>query len=97
MRVETPASRRTDPDTSHQAELELTRTGTRAGQQQIVHERVLLRHGLTASEHAERPDCPLDRYQFQRRLSDLTGVHVRRGEARQCTVTGRKAITWWPR
>lgn len=48
----------------------------------------------------------LDRYDFARRTSELaatTDKHgravqplIERGPIRACTVTGKKALTWWP-
>lgn len=39
----------------------------------------------------------IDRYVLARRLPEcVTGNTVRKGELKTCSVTGRKAIAWWP-
>lgn len=95
MRVETPAARASDPETSHLAAEEVTASGVR--QQQI---------GLAIAAvraHPDRTSMELsvvtghDRYMLARRLPDAeTAQAVRKGPARTCTVSGRKAVTWLP-
>ena len=95
MRVETPAARASDPETSHLAAEEVTASGVR--QQQI---------GLAIAAvraHPDRTSMELsvvtghDRYMLARRLPDAeTAGAVRKGPARTCTVSGRKAVTWLP-
>lgn len=92
--IHTKAARSTDPITSHLAGEEVTKSGRRAKQQNAVFDLVTYNPGHTASELSEFSN--LDRYQIQRRLSDMDGVRVRKGEPHECKVTGRLAVTWWP-
>lgn len=93
MEIRTPASRRTDPETSALAEEEINATGSRKGQQKHVLFLVSQHPGHTAKE-LELYSL-LDRYQIQRRLSELADLKIRRGSKRTCQVTGRKAVTWY--
>ncbi len=91
-----PASRSTDPVSSHSAELEINSTGTRAQQCEYVLEVLRRFPGLTAKElTAKAGDPRLDRYTFNRRLPDLEkkGLAVR-GPVRTCRVGGRLSTTW---
>jgi hypothetical protein len=90
----TPASRRNDPVTSHEAEAEVTRSGARGNQQRLVRSLVQRFPGRTSRELAR---CAgIDRYMVARRLPEVEPVHVKKGEARRCEVGGRSASTWWP-
>lgn len=94
MIVQTPASRKTDPETSFLAEDEINRTGKRQRQQKEVRDAVTLNPGRTSAELAQC--CVLDRWQIARRLPEVeVAGRVRRGGSRRCRVTGRKSITWW--
>lgn len=95
MRIETPAARSSDPITSHEAAEEVTLNGGRAAQRRTVEAAVWMHPGLTSAELARK--CLLDRWQIARRLpeAELAG-HVKRGEARVCGVSNRRAITWQP-
>lgn len=87
-------ARKTDPISSHIAADEAERTGRIGRQQQIVLAAVRRYRGRTASELARR--CPLDRYQVARRLPELADQLLIHCEMiRECTVTGRLAVTWW--
>ena len=88
-----PVARRSDPASSHQAAAEITRDGSRARQQRVVLETVLRNPDHTAFELTRF--CELDRYQIQRRLSEMasTGL-VEKGPARVCSITGRQAVVW---
>lgn len=88
-----PASRNTDPVTSHLAEQNLKEARyTQAGH---VLGLVMVHPGLTAYELANKSNGRLDRYQTQRRLSDLENDnHIEKGPKRICTVSGRLAVTW---
>lgn len=88
-----PLARNTDPSTSHEAAAYMKR-GKRLPEQRDCVARIVEMHpGHTASELSQF--CYLDRYQIQRRLSELTGSRVRKGDARRCSMTGRSAVTWY--
>lgn len=94
-RVETPAVRRSDPITSHLAAEAHTASGARAHQQHLTVAAVRAFPGLTMQELAEQTG--LDRYMLGRRISECeTAGLVRRGEKRQCSVSGRMAESWEP-
>lgn len=93
--IATPAARSTDPATSHHAADAVTASGVRAFQQSIAAATVARFPGCTSMELASK--AKLDRYMLARRLPECeTANAVRRGEARECAVSGRQAITWWP-
>lgn len=95
MRVETPASRATDPVTSHAAEADTTRSGRRAAQQQQVAEAVRQHPGVTSAELARRTG--IDRHAIGRRLPECeTAGAVRRGAPVRDPQTGRTGVSWWP-
>lgn len=93
--VATPAARRTDPESSHQAAQIHTLSGKRAHQQDQAAAAVRKFPGRTSFELAT---CTgIDRYTLARRLPECeTGGSVRRGTQRACTVTGRLAMEWMP-
>ena len=94
-RVETPASRATDPFSSHAAEAHINATGKRAYQQQQTAAAVRQFPGHTSQELCALSG--LDRYMLARRLGDCeTAGTVKRGVAQECTVTRRLALVWWP-
>lgn len=94
-RVETPIARATDPESSHMAAEEITKSGARAHQQHQTAAAVKQYPGRTSQELAEATG--IDRYTLARRLSECeTAKSVRRGQMRSCWITGRKALTWWP-
>ncbi len=91
----TPAARNTDPETSHLAAEENTLSGRRAVQQHAVLAAVMAHPGLTSRELAQA--AGMDRYVAGRRLPELEAAkRVRKGEARECRVSKRRAVTWWP-
>lgn len=93
--VHTPVARATDPATSHLAAEAITASGARDAQAQLAAEAVRKHPGHTSNELAEL--CPLDRYALARRLPECaTAGAVRRGQSRECRVSGRSAVTWWP-
>lgn len=63
------ASRRTDPQSSHKAEYDITRSGERTIQSDIVLEAIGQHPGKTSRELTAY--CELDRYQIARRANDL--------------------------
>jgi len=92
-KVMTPASRRTDPSTSYDAERCHNRSGERIRQQEIALQLVRLYPSRTSDELAEFGS--LNRYQLARRLPELvTAGAVEKGEPRKSFKTGRKALTW---
>src|SRR5690348_8790511 len=94
-RVETPAARRSDPESSHLAAEEITRSGKRGQQQAQTIAAVRAFPGSTTFELAMRTD--IDRYVLARRASECeTGGAIRRGEIKRCSVSGRMALTWFP-
>lgn len=90
-----PIARETDPETSHLAAEEVTTSGRRAVQQHAVLAAVMAQPGLTSRELAQA--AGMDRYVVARRLPELEAAkRVRKGEARECRVSKRQAVTWWP-
>jgi hypothetical protein len=93
--VATPAARRTDPESSHQAAEIHALSGKRAHQQDQAAAAVRQFPGLTSLELAGMTG--LDRYMLARRLPECeTAGRVRRGPMRHCAVTGRLAMEWMP-
>lgn len=104
--TDTPRARRTDPATSHQAADRIKDSGALGAQQHAVLALVRAYPGCTSAEIAmhyaiSRGDGPgawrEDRPMTARRLPELSPVHVRKGEPRECTLTGSQCLTWWPR
>jgi hypothetical protein len=92
----TPAARRHDPVSSHDAANEHTDSGRRERHVSIVVEQVWMHPGLTSAELT--PHTGLERHEVARRLLDAEeNLQVMRGDLRRCSVSGRLAITWWPR
>ncbi|MCH8505984.1 MAG: MarR family transcriptional regulator [Ectothiorhodospiraceae bacterium] len=91
---ETPASRRTDPESSHAAAEHVTAVGLRARQQRLVMRGFVRFPGMTTRELAARMN--VCRYVVARRASELVPGYLEQGPQRRCTVTGRLAITWRP-
>ena len=91
-------SRRKDPASSVSAEVYINGK-IRRGQITTVSKALSKYVGYTAFELSERIRN-LDRYQVQRRLSDLRGAKpplARNGRSlRKCSVTKRVAQTWYP-
>ena len=99
MRIETPNSRATDPESSHLAGEAITRSGRRASNMKKIVSFVKSNPGLTSKEIAVAMDDDfIDRYEVSRRLADASGVSVKKGPARNCTAcTGMKlCVTWYP-
>jgi len=95
MSVQTPATHKHDPETSHAAEREITASGRRACQQELVIRLVEHLPGRTSRELADLTGC--DRYIIARRLPECeTAGKVRRGRQRPTAGGGRSAVTWWP-
>lgn len=90
-----PATHRNDPPAAHAAEA-FVNQGPRQAQQIRVYDLVQRNPGCTARELAEI-DGGLDRYQVQRRLSDLFPEYLTRGPKRECNAGGRPASVWYAR
>ncbi len=95
-RVLTPATHRDDPETAFAAERAMNDSGMRMHHKRLVMQLVCAEPGLTAPEIGERTG--IGHLAAQRRLSDMTGLSVRKGEARLCSVKQSKLkfTTWWP-
>lgn len=91
----TKASRNTDPLSSHLAEDDVTRSGERQRQCDMVLAVVTANPGMTSKELTRYAPPSTDRYTFSRRLPDLEkkGL-VQRGEMRKCSVGGKLSVTW---
>jgi DNA-binding HxlR family transcriptional regulator len=98
-----PVSRNQDPETSHQAELELTVLGKRAVRCRQVLRLIADNNGSTTGElarymHHKHPELPIacSVESPHKRVSDLEekGL-VRRGESRVCLDSGRERIAWY--
>lgn len=89
----TPLARKTDPATSHEAAREHKESGRAAKSAAAVLAAVNRFPGSTAVELASK--AGLDRYEVSRRLADLyRHMIVRHGKVRECTINGRKMMTW---
>lgn len=89
-----PIARDSDPESSHEAAREITQSGARMRQLEIVLNAVRERPGCTSLELSTR--IRLDRYAVARRLPELESAGlIRRGEIRLCSVGERKGITWY--
>lgn len=95
MNIQTPNSKRNDPETSHLAGEKITKTGKRKKQMLEVAALVRKYIGYTSAELAEAVEE--DRAKIARRLPDArTANLVVNGNARVCTITGSKSLTWYP-
>jgi hypothetical protein len=90
--ADTPRSRRSDPETSHEAAEGVRRSGELGRQQLAVLAAVQRWPGLTSLELGARME--INRWAVARRLPELEPVHVRKGEPR--VVNGRRHVTWFP-
>ncbi len=95
----TPVARRDDPVTSKQAAREVTRDGTRTRQANEVYVLVVRYPGMTAREYDKI--AGFTREVSHKRLPELekekNGALIKRGFSRTCSLSGKKAITWWPK
>jgi len=89
--IRTPASRLTDPITSFIAESEMNR-GKRFTHQETIYEFVKALPGRTSAELAFYSG--LERHECSRRLSDLDGIKIKKGEPKKCFVKGSLMVTW---
>lgn len=98
---------RQDPQTSKDAARSITDSGKRKSHNEKVHWLVCRYPGMTASELAERAgmgllgDETFDQllFEIRRRLSDMNGIHVRRGEKQEARIgllKNRESV-WYPK
>ena len=92
-----PRAKSNDPITSYLAAEHVEKSGMARRQQDAVLIAVRSRPGATSQELATELGQVLDRYVFARRLPELErrGL-VMHGEKRRCTISGMKAMTWYP-
>jgi hypothetical protein len=91
-----PASRDTDPESSHEAEAKHKARGSHKNMALILVRRY---PGSTAQELAIHCEHLMLHHELLRRLCDLADHRdgrIYRGEQRKCRVTGRKMLTWHP-
>lgn len=94
--ADTPIARSRDPETSKLAASDITASGQRARQQNLVLGAVKRWQGRTSAELAQRLGS--DRFMTARRLPELRAQgYVENGCARACGVTGKSSLTWWIR
>ena len=93
MDIRTQNARNTDPESIHLAGEEITNSGQRQRQIDLVSAVVRDMPGRTSRELAAITH--LDRYMLARRLPDCASV--RKGDMRKCVVSQKQAVTWWPK
>lgn len=92
--IQTPAARSNDPESSHAAADEVTKSGVRHCQMALVVDLVHKTNGKTSRELASVHNQ--DRHMVARRLSEAeTAGEVIKGNSRVCMIGHRKAVTWW--
>lgn len=90
-----PASRFSDPSSSHSAAAEHDESGRRNEHASAVLSIVHGSPGLTYREISARLRH-LEPVEVMRRLNDLAHAGaVQRGAQRKCNASGRLALTWW--
>lgn len=95
MNNQPPAARNTDPFTSHLSSAEITNSGQRTSQSILVSQLVADAPGKTSQELAHMSNN--DRHMIARRLPDAERFGwVMRGPAKTCSITNKKALTWFP-
>ncbi len=94
-RPRTPAARRADPVTSHEAARQVTASGARDGQARDTLIALRANPGATTAELSVRTG--IDRHAVARRMPELEKLGlVRRGEPKKCGATKRRALAWYP-
>lgn len=106
-RVVTPASRRSDPETSHLAAEQHTKSGKRNTNYWIVvlalgELYAMRQHGITAGEltqyiNEQERSHFLEYHEVVRRLADAKEVDAWAGSKRQCSVRRNPAQQWYPK
>ena len=90
------ASRKNDPESSHEAEAEITDSGKRVIQCRQVLAAVREDVGCTAVELSRLHS--IDRYAVSRRTADLEDQGlIMKGMRRKCSINKRMMVTWYPR
>lgn len=88
-------ARRVDPATSHAAAAAVVSTGQLHGELERICAGLDRHPGLTSRELATA--LAEDRYMVAKRMSVLEARgFASRGEVRDCTESGKRALTWWP-
>jgi hypothetical protein len=98
--ADTPRARRTDPATSRRAARRIKVSGRLGSQQAWILDIVTRNPGQTSAELAAvmgGSDWSRYRPMIARRLPELAPIWIRKGEARECRITGESCLTWWPR
>ena len=93
--IRTPAARSTDPETSHLAAEVMTKTRVRPHPQRQVLAALREGPGRPSAEGAQ--PASMDRYAVARRLPELCPTFAFRGGSTICSISGRPAVTWWPK
>lgn len=106
MNIQTPAARRTDPETSHFAAQRITQSGSRMTDADkvlafLVNEDYKATAPMTGAEIAARLDAIYygehwTREKALKRLGDLKGIKVKHGPRRACEILehGPLCVTW---
>jgi len=95
LELNAPLTRFSDPSSSHLAASEQIASGRQNDHARAVLAVILDQPGLTYREIARRLPH-LEPVEVMRRLNDLTHCGLaERGEQRECSQSGRKALTWW--
>ena len=93
MNIQIPASHITDPITSFIAEAEMNR-GKRFTHQETMLAFVKALPGHTSAELSFYSG--MERHECSRRLSDLDGITIKKGDIKRCFVKGSQMVTWNP-
>ena len=95
LNIQTPIARNNDPNASHEAGEYMNASGHRARHQEMAVKAVELYAGMTSLEIATHAN--LCRFMLARRLPECElAKRVRRGQERRCSISKRKAATWYP-
>jgi hypothetical protein len=89
-----PASRTSDPASSHQAEHGVTASGQRGTHMELVLG-AMKRQGKPMTAREIGCLVPLDNVEITRRLNDLVKRdQAVKGEMKKCSVLGKRVSTW---
>lgn len=89
-----PASRNTDPMSSHIAERQTTKSGVRVSNLMKVFNFVKAKPGHTAGEIAKA--LGMERGEVSKRLADARNLKMLvNGKERKCQVKGSQMMTWY--
>lgn len=93
--VDTPASRATDPETSHIAEANHKASGKCALHRQMIADAVARTPGMTGAQIAVATG--IDYIEVMRRISEVcTAERAMEGPAVHCTIRQTRCSTWYP-